>query len=431
MDVSAAYSVLRLKPESSLDEAKKVFDARVIRLQPDRVGRSLRPAAESALVEVNSAWDVVRHHLEAGGGPVTYEPLRVVETFRTKSTTTPSVVGSSGMNAEPSVSIAIGHQGLQTKYAAGWYPQPGGERMYWDGQKYTANWVRGTAVSIDVSTQVLHAQLSQAQSQALSDGFPEKYVLSIAPMLEWLGKAVAAADNGDIVSEEHCVLWARSVAEEVGLMSRGKAKKWLEDQIQARTRAGELRQGVELVGSIGRSLGGHQASLQVFSDRLIHNDNCYALDADVRASVEVDGQVLQSTRPTMTRMALGSVLPGSALTVGLAAPKTVTNDTRKANFIVVHPKWRIVEHLDPNQAAATRGIAAQINAIAGSLSRQTFHSAGPSASRETPVVVAAPASVGISDQLDQLHRVAEMMASGALTEVQAERLRRRILGSEA
>jgi hypothetical protein len=37
MDVRTNYAVLGLRPESSLDEANEAFDARVIRLHPDRV----------------------------------------------------------------------------------------------------------------------------------------------------------------------------------------------------------------------------------------------------------------------------------------------------------------------------------------------------------------------------------------------------------
>jgi hypothetical protein len=79
MDVSTAYAVLRLKPESSLDEATKVFDAQATRLDPDRVRRSLRPAAQSKMAQVNEAWDVVRGHLQSGGGPVIYESTRLLE----------------------------------------------------------------------------------------------------------------------------------------------------------------------------------------------------------------------------------------------------------------------------------------------------------------------------------------------------------------
>ena len=55
MDVSTADAVLGLKPDPSLDEAKKVFDARANRLQPERAKASLQPAAKSAVAEANEA----------------------------------------------------------------------------------------------------------------------------------------------------------------------------------------------------------------------------------------------------------------------------------------------------------------------------------------------------------------------------------------
>jgi hypothetical protein len=45
MDVTTAYAVLRLKPESSLDEAGKAFEAQAARFDPRRVKSSRRPAA--------------------------------------------------------------------------------------------------------------------------------------------------------------------------------------------------------------------------------------------------------------------------------------------------------------------------------------------------------------------------------------------------
>jgi hypothetical protein len=38
------------------------------------------------------------------------------------------------------------------KYCPGWYPQPEGPQLYWDGDKYTASWVNGAFVWLTVST---------------------------------------------------------------------------------------------------------------------------------------------------------------------------------------------------------------------------------------------------------------------------------------
>jgi uncharacterized membrane protein YhaH (DUF805 family) len=121
MDVNTAYAVLRLKPESSLDEAGKVFDAQAIRLDPERVKRSLRPAAVSKMTQVNDAWDVVRGHLESGGGPVNYEVARLPEPSHRAI---PTVDDPRPVDSSPNP-------------VAGWHVQPDGRQRYWDGEQWT------------------------------------------------------------------------------------------------------------------------------------------------------------------------------------------------------------------------------------------------------------------------------------------------------
>ena len=121
MDVKTAYAVLRLKPESSLAEANEVFDAQANRFDPDRVKRSLRPAAELKMAQVNEAWDVVRGHLQSGGGPVTYEPTALPE-------------------PRPRIRPVVREprpvdQSLGTE--AGWHVQADGSQRYWDGDSWT------------------------------------------------------------------------------------------------------------------------------------------------------------------------------------------------------------------------------------------------------------------------------------------------------
>ena len=132
------------------------------------------------------------------------------------------------------------------------------------------------------------------------------------------------------------------------------------------------------------------------NDRIVVGGVCRVMDGDVRASVEVDGQIMKSTRPTMTRMAIGSILPGSALLVGLATAKTKTTDTRRAHFIVVHPKWRITETITSDSAMEANGIASQINAIAEHLQRRETTS--PSNTSTTPSLS------GEMIKLAELHR---------------------------
>jgi uncharacterized membrane protein YhaH (DUF805 family) len=126
MDVTTAYAVLRLKPESSLDEAGKVFDAQAIRLDPERVRRSLRPAAVSKMAQVNDAWDVVRQHLQSGGGPVNYEVAPLPER-------SPRPVPAAGQPRPADLSLSP---------VAGWHTHPDGVKRYWDGEQWTGRTAR-------------------------------------------------------------------------------------------------------------------------------------------------------------------------------------------------------------------------------------------------------------------------------------------------
>jgi hypothetical protein len=66
---------------------------------------------------------------------------------------------------------------------------------------------------------------------------------------------------------------------------------------------------------------------------------------------------------------------------------------------------------------------------AGCLTRQIFDPPGPFTSRRTHSGGTPPASDGITDRLDLLQHAAQMMATGALTEDQAQTLSRQILQS--
>jgi len=163
-----------------------------------------------------------------------------------------------------------------------------------------------------------------------------------SPVLRALAEAEAAATTGDVVAEELSIARAQRAATSAWTFA-SRPFRWCEEEIHARVAAGRLRKGVELIGKVG-------ADLLLMSDRVLQGGTVRIMDERVSASVEVGGQVLQSSRPTLTRMAMGSVLPGSALLVGLAVPKTATKDMRTASFILVHPEWRIVEPMDPDGA---------------------------------------------------------------------------------
>ena len=272
--------------------------------------------------------------------------------------------------------------------------------------------------------------LSPATKQAIqNDGFPQKHQALVDPMLTRLTAAEDRAAAGDILGEEAALRQARKIAESAGFFGGGAVTKWLEGQVQRRMDAGRLRRGADQVAAIGRST-------VIYSDRIFHGDECYIFDGDVAASVEIDGTILESSRPTLTRMAMGSVLPGSALIVGFAVPKKTREDKRSASFNIVHPRWRIHENLDPDRAPDTRGIAAQINAMSAAKTRLAAVVSPivpPVQARAAdPVSPAAPApsgspTAGIDEQLAQLERVAAMEAAGHLSAEDAAKMRAKIL----
>lgn len=269
----------------------------------------------------------------------------------------------------------------------------------------------GTGVADELKRDLVEAKASAqaeaeaptaAQRAAIEQGFPEKHRALVEPLLGHLDAAVAAAERHDILGEERAIAESRALAKKAGLIAFN-GPKWLEARILELTQQGHLRRDVDLIGVVGNDL-------TIMSDRILHKGKAYLLDADVRASVELNGQVLQSSRPTMTRMAIGSVLPGSALLVGLAAPKTSTNDMRKAQFVMVHPKWRIVESLNPDSAHKLTGLAAQVTAIAEGLQRkESLGTLSPS-----PAAVADQRPV--TDPLDQLKKLGELRDAGILTD---------------
>ncbi|MCJ0899139.1 SHOCT domain-containing protein [Rhodococcus sp. ARC_M13] len=255
-------------------------------------------------------------------------------------------------------------------------------------EKQTAAAAKQTAAAAAAVKKEENRYRSPEQQVAVADGLPDKHAHLFEPLMESIDEAARYAAEDNILLEERALHRGRMMASNAELVQT-RVLRWYEARVQKRTRAGEIRRGVELVGVVTKDL-------LVMNDRIVVGGVCRVMDGDVRASVEVDGQIMKSTRPTMTRMAIGSILPGSALLVGLATAKTKTTDTRRAHFIVVHPKWRITETITSDSAMEANGIASQINAIAEHLQRRETTS--PSNTSTTPSLS------GEMIKLAELHR---------------------------
>jgi hypothetical protein len=155
-------------------------------------------------------------------------------------------------------------------------------------------------------------------------------------------------------------------------------------------------------------------SANIFSDRIFHDGKVYPIDAHTGAQVTLDGMTQITQRPTLTRMALLSPLPGTALIPGLALQKKKQNDLRVATFIAASTKWSFTIAINPNDIATPRRIAEQINKIAQSIEL---------AQRNSPDVTK---SVGIS-KVEELHELQKLMQDGVISQQEFASLKKEII----
>jgi hypothetical protein len=265
---------------------------------------------------------------------------------------------------------------------------------------------------------------------------PVKASHLLRPMLGHLELAEEAAEKGDIATEEDHLGQALALAQTAGLGQVRKVRAWLLREIDEAIADETLRIGMTTVGTVNDESWTKKNSVIIGSDRILYGGKGYPLDHHVAAAVELDGQLLESSRPTMTRMAIGSVLPGSALLVGLAMPKKTTTDTRTAHLVMVHPTWRIVVPIARESVPKVRPLTSQRNAISkameGAGGAQPALGALAVPELEIPQVVEeteseASSTSGVDNRMDRLERIAELKDRGVIDEEEAKRLRAEVL----
>ena len=168
-------------------------------------------------------------------------------------------------------------------------------------------------------------------------------------MFACLDDAEKACLSGDIREEEGLIREALVHAEAL------RARRKFDEELVRRAQARRLRR-CEYFGYVGE--------IGLFSDRLIDGDgNVWVVDENLVVSVETSGSINTTTRPTLTRMAVGSLLPGSALIPGFAFQKTKTHDERDLYVLLEHPEYGAAAiPVDPTQEAAVRQLAGQLRA---------------------------------------------------------------------
>ncbi|OLM08998.1 hypothetical protein Ae707Ps1_5945 [Pseudonocardia sp. Ae707_Ps1] len=231
-----------------------------------------------------------------------------------------------------------------------------------------------------------------------------------------LASAAAAAEAGELLREEGFLRDVLGLAKRASLLSRPEVRQWLQQQIDRDHGKGLIRRGARLLGVIEATRGGE--AVTALSDRLLHGQRVYPMDAFVSAAVHLDGNVVVSHRPTMTRMMIGSVLPGTALIPGLAFQKKQQHDNRTASMTISHPEWSITVAVAPDRVGTPRSIAGRINATADQLQQQRAVARPELAARDE------------GDRLGKLERIGTLLAQGVITSDQAAELRDEVMGTQ-
>ena len=162
--------------------------------------------------------------------------------------------------------------------------------------------------------------------------------------------------------------------------------------------------------------------IKLFTDSIQIEGRFRTIDVHTVAEVVSNGQVQVTTRPTLTRMALLSPIPGSALLPGLALAKSKTNDLRVSEIIVTSLNWQDTARIKPEDASKATAIANRINTIANSL-------VGVEAAPTTTVIQKSTV-VNEKDTLSsELSRLGDLLKSGLLSEEEFKTAKAKILGS--
>jgi hypothetical protein len=222
-----------------------------------------------------------------------------------------------------------------------------------------------------------------------------------------LVRAVEAADRGDVLGEEQAIANAFRMARS---QRDWGTRSMAEQHVTQLMNAGRIRRSHFI---------GHVGDVHIWKDRI----NCFdegrvhLLDERVRASVETAGQLVQTQRPTLTRMAIGSVLPGTALIPGFAFQKKDVQDTRELFFVLEHPEWARLVKVEIDLEGTVREIAIGVNQAAGQIA---FHGSQRQADLSRPEVLADP--------LDRLKKLVELRDRGVLSPAEFDAQKAKIFG---
>lgn len=316
---------------------------------------------------------------------------------------------------------------------AGWYEDPSDSRLLrlWDGISWTHDTLAKTAIAGQAPPVVapeagLGPRLMSLLAQDREAGRRSRVIAHAnrihqeashrRALEQHLSEVEGAAARGEILEEEKARRAMLAAARNLGGV---RVERVARSMLESAERAGRIRIGSTLLGvvkaegllsqyarkeSLARVRGG--GSITVYSDRIFRGDEVRVLDEFTTAQVYLDGVEQITQRPTLTRMALLSPLPGSALIPGLALQKKRKHDMRHAEFLVGARDWSYGVPVSPDALETPRRIAQMINSSAEARAAATTSSCGD---------LARPELEAPEDLLCRLERLVRLFDQGAIT----------------
>lgn len=239
-----------------------------------------------------------------------------------------------------------------------------------------------------------------------------------------LQPALEAAKDGDRAREEAAIAAAIGAAKKLP----ASVLERLDDTWPSYTRrriislvaAGRLRIDRPVLAEVPW-LGGSYAKVRVFPGEIAVYDNTLneqkvvrQLDRYVEIELETLGGIIENRRPTLTRMAVGSPLPGTAMIPGLAFQKTTFEDRRQAFLSIMHPEWVFHLPVHPDHAPAMK-----VFILA---TRRAIQELG------ADQAIDGPATLGAGAPIDELERLGRLRDGGVIDEAEFTALKQQVLG---
>lgn len=299
-----------------------------------------------------------------------------------------------------------------------------GESFWWDGFAWTA-WDPGSQqwVRVPRKREVV------LPYDSVPGGCPETY-RSHAPLaVGWLRLAVAAGNLDSPYAyplQQFCLQMIDAITSgtTANPLKRNQFARWISQLMENLAPGQELFGGVAPLGVLNvltpddarhgpmtRKLSAQP--MHVFPDAVSYGCEIYPLDERVDIEVSVQGQVDIHRRPTLTRMALLSPLPGTALIPGLALQKKEINDNRMGCITFVHPDWWLTFAFELDDMLEARSLVMRLQECLDSAAAQTDPGVGWSSEPQSPN----------HSLLTELERIAALREQGLLTEEEAVTLK--------